>query len=41
MEKGQNELLTYFHNISGNRGLILKILAILVFFVIFFIVFIA
>jgi syntaxin 5 len=41
VERGQNELLKYYHNISSNRPLILKILFILVFFVIFFIVFIA
>ncbi|KAF4674355.1 Syntaxin-5 [Perkinsus chesapeaki] len=41
LNEGQNQLLKYFHNISGNRSLILKIFAILICFVIFFVVFLA
>ncbi|CEL97048.1 unnamed protein product [Vitrella brassicaformis CCMP3155] len=38
---GQTALLDYFHRISSNRGLILKIFLILVFFVVFFVIFLA
>ncbi|EEQ98637.1 syntaxin 5, putative [Perkinsus marinus ATCC 50983] len=41
LNEGQNQLLKYFHSISGNRSLILKIFAILVCFVIFFVLFLA
>jgi len=41
MDDGQEQLLRYFHNISGNRCLILKVFAILIFFVVFFVVFLA
>eukprot|EP00922_Rhytidocystis_sp_ex-Travisia-forbesii_P010489 GHVS01015367.1.p1 GENE.GHVS01015367.1~~GHVS01015367.1.p1 ORF type:complete len:294 (+),score=61.69 GHVS01015367.1:351-1232(+) len=39
VNQGQTELLNYFHRISSNRSLILKVFAILVAFVIFFVVF--
>lgn len=41
VEQGQEHLLKYFQHISSNRALILKVFAILIFFVIFFIVFLA
>ncbi len=41
VNEGQSELLKYFHSISSNRKLILKIFAILLFFVVFFIFFLA
>lgn len=41
VETGQDHLLKYFHHISSNRKLILKVFAIILFFVIFFIVFLA
>jgi syntaxin 5 len=41
MENAQNQLLHYFNHISSNRALILKVFAILIFFVVFFIVFLA
>ncbi|KAF4669712.1 Syntaxin-5 [Perkinsus olseni] len=41
LNEGQNQLLKYFHSISGNRSLILKIFAILICFVIFFVLFLA
>lgn len=37
--EGQNELLNYFHRISSNRSLILKVFAVLLAFVIFFVLF--
>ena len=39
VNRGHSELLKYFNNISGNRGLILKIFAVLIFFIIFFALF--
>ncbi|CAK0796564.1 unnamed protein product [Prorocentrum cordatum] len=41
VNQGQDHLLKYFHHISSNRMLIIKVLLILVFFVIFFVVFLA
>merc|ERR1719281_1186143 len=41
VEQGQQHLLKYFHHISSNRALILKVFAILIFFVVFFVVFLA
>lgn len=41
VEAGQEHLLKYFKYISSNRTLIMKVLAILIFFVIFFVVFLA
>lgn len=41
MNDGQNDLLKYFHHISSNRMLIIKVFLILIFFVIFFVVFLA
>eukprot|EP00928_Gymnodinium_smaydae_P072959 TRINITY_DN56231_c0_g1_i1.p1 TRINITY_DN56231_c0_g1~~TRINITY_DN56231_c0_g1_i1.p1 ORF type:complete len:290 (+),score=64.04 TRINITY_DN56231_c0_g1_i1:83-952(+) len=38
---GQDALLKYFHHISSNRMLIIKVFLILIFFVIFFVVFLA
>jgi len=38
---GQDHLLKYFHHISSNRMLIIKVFLILIFFVIFFVVFLA
>eukprot|EP00931_Biecheleriopsis_adriatica_P108452 TRINITY_DN82778_c0_g1_i1.p1 TRINITY_DN82778_c0_g1~~TRINITY_DN82778_c0_g1_i1.p1 ORF type:complete len:285 (+),score=80.59 TRINITY_DN82778_c0_g1_i1:98-952(+) len=40
-KKAQDNLLQYFHYISSNRALIIKVFLILIFFVIFFIVFLA
>mmetsp|Transcript_25253 Transcript_25253/g.51074 ORF Transcript_25253/g.51074 Transcript_25253/m.51074 type:complete len:286 (-) Transcript_25253:127-984(-) len=37
----QDDLLKYFHHISSNRGLIIKVFLILIFFVVFFVVFLA
>mmetsp|Transcript_6404 Transcript_6404/g.13132 ORF Transcript_6404/g.13132 Transcript_6404/m.13132 type:complete len:287 (+) Transcript_6404:29-889(+) len=37
----QDNLLKYFHHISSNRGLIIKVFLILIFFVVFFVVFLA
>jgi len=37
----QDDLLKYFHHISSNRGLIIKVFLILLFFVVFFVVFLA
>ena len=37
--RGHSELLKYFNNISGNRGLILKVFAVIIFFVVFFALF--
>ncbi|CAL1134903.1 unnamed protein product [Cladocopium goreaui] len=39
--KAQDNLLQYFHYISSNRALIIKVFLILIFFVIFFVVFLA
>eukprot|EP00922_Rhytidocystis_sp_ex-Travisia-forbesii_P010487 GHVS01015365.1.p1 GENE.GHVS01015365.1~~GHVS01015365.1.p1 ORF type:complete len:286 (+),score=58.17 GHVS01015365.1:73-930(+) len=39
VEQGQTELLNYFHRISSNRSLILKVFLILIAFVVFFVVF--
>jgi len=41
VNEGQDHLLKYFHHISSNRMLIIKVFLILVFFVIFFVVFLA
>lgn len=41
VEAGRDNLLQYFHYISSNRALIIKVFLILIFFVIFFIVFLA
>lgn len=41
VELGQEHLLKYFKYISSNRGLILKVFLILLFFVVFFVVFLA
>jgi len=41
MDAAQNDLLKYFQHISSNRSLILKVFAILIFFVVFFVVFLA
>merc|ERR1719478_1759025 len=41
VEQGQEHLLKYFHYISSNRWLILKVFCILIFFVVFFVIFIA
>mmetsp|Transcript_43150 Transcript_43150/g.94056 ORF Transcript_43150/g.94056 Transcript_43150/m.94056 type:complete len:282 (-) Transcript_43150:105-950(-) len=41
VQAGQDHLLKYFHHISSNRMLIIKVLAILIFFVVFFVVFLA
>merc|ERR1719413_299410 len=39
IEQGQDNLLKYFHHISSNRWLIIKVFLILIFFVIFFVIF--
>jgi syntaxin 5 len=36
VERGQNELIRYLNRVSGNRNLILKIFAVLFFFILFF-----
>jgi len=41
LQHGQEHLLKYFQYISSNRGLIIKVFLILIFFVIFFVVFLA
>jgi len=41
VEESQKHLLAYFQYISSNRGLIMKVFLILIFFVIFFVVFLA
>lgn len=41
VQQGQDSLLKYFHHISSNRMLIIKVFLILLFFVIFFVVFLA
>jgi len=41
VEQGQDHLLKYFHHISSNRWLIIKVFLILIFFVVFFVVFLA
>merc|ERR1719478_1869069 len=41
MNAAQDNLLKYFHHISSNRSLILKVFCILIFFVVFFVIFIA
>lgn len=41
VEQGQDHLLRYFHHISSNRWLIIKVFLILIFFVVFFVVFLA
>jgi len=38
---GQDDLLRYFHHISSNRGLIIKVFLIIFIFVVFFVVFLA
>lgn len=41
MNAAQDNLLKYFHHISSNRALIIKVFLILLFFVVFFIIFLA
>jgi len=41
VNSAQDDLLKYFHHISSNRGLIIKVFLILIFFVVFFVVFLA
>ncbi|PHJ24560.1 syntaxin 5 [Cystoisospora suis] len=41
IREGQTELLNYFHRISSNRSLILKVFAILFAFIIFFVFFLS
>lgn len=41
VDEGQQHLLKYFQYMSSNRGLILKVFLILIFFVIFFVIFLA
>jgi len=41
VDAAQSHLLKYFHHISSNRGLIVKVFLILIFFVVFFVVFLA
>jgi len=41
MNAAQDNLLKYFHHISSNRGLVIKVFGILIFFVVFFVIFIA
>jgi len=41
VEQGQDHLLKYFQHMSSNRFLIMKVFAILIFFVVFFVVFLA
>jgi syntaxin 5 len=41
VNEGQDHLLKYFHHISSNRMLIIKVFLILIFFVIFFVIFLA
>lgn len=41
MNNAQDNLLKYFHHISSNRALIIKVFMILLFFVVFFIIFLA
>lgn len=41
VEAGRDHLLQYFHYISSNRALIIKVFLILIFFVVFFVVFLA
>lgn len=41
MEQSQDHLLKYFHHISSNRMLIIKVFLILIFFVVFFVIFLA
>lgn len=41
VDQAQDNLLKYFHHISSNRGLIIKVFLILIFFVVFFVVFLA
>jgi syntaxin 5 len=41
MNNAQESLLKYFHHISSNRGLIMKVFGIIIFFVVFFVIFIA
>lgn len=41
VEQGQDHLLKYFQHMSSNRFLIMKVFAILMFFVVFFVVFLA
>jgi len=40
VERGHSELLKYLYNISGNRGLIIKLFIVLIIFVILFVVFV-
>lgn len=41
VQQAQDHLLKYFHHISSNRMLIIKVFLILIFFVVFFVVFLA
>jgi syntaxin 5 len=41
MNAAQESLLKYFHHISSNRALIMKVFGIIIFFVVFFVIFIA
>ena len=41
VESGTEQLLQYYNHISSNRGLVMKVFAILIFFVIFFVLFLA
>jgi len=41
MDQAQDHLLKYFHHISSNRCLIIKVFLILIFFVVFFVIFLA
>src|SRR5206468_3515445 len=41
VEKGYDQLLKYFNNISSDRMLILKIFAVLLAFIVFFMIFVA
>jgi len=40
VERGHSELLKYLYNISGNRGLIIKLFIVLIIFIILFVVFV-
>ncbi len=41
ISQGQSELLKLLHSLRGNRGLILKMFAIILIFVVFFILFLS
>lgn len=40
VERGHSELLKYLYNISGNRGLIIKLFIVLIIFIVLFVVFV-